>query len=65
MYVLLFIYSFFCSQIDERYGYEQPDPLRKVLCWQKRQDVKRFLEVTGWINKTKDEVYTKCYSSII
>lgn len=40
----------------EKYGYNQPEPLKKILHFQKRQEVSRFLRATGWLDKSNDEL---------
>lgn len=40
----------------QRYGYNQPKPLCQILCRRKRQEVREFLRVAGYLTKSEDQL---------
>lgn len=40
----------------EKYGFNQPQILKKILCYQKQKEIRDYLQVTGWLSKSKAEI---------
>jgi len=43
-------------ETSKRYGFEKPEPLKTILYFQKRQQVQRYLNEVGWLNKSEETV---------
>ncbi|XP_047136655.1 metaxin-2 homolog [Hydra vulgaris] len=41
------------------YGFGHPEPLKKMLCYQKCKEVEQFLKIAGYFNKSKAQVITE------
>jgi len=44
------------KQTYSKYGFNQPEPLRRILCWKRQRDVAKSLHDVGWLKKTPAEV---------
>jgi len=44
------------KQTFSKYGFNQPEPLRKILCWKKQKDMATYLDHIGWLKKTPAEI---------
>jgi len=39
-----------------KFGHSYPQPLQKLLCLEQYSEVKHYLQVTGWMDKTSDQI---------
>jgi len=44
------------KRTTEQYGYDYPQPLKKLLCWKKQKEVEKYLKCIGLLQKSEQQI---------